>query len=133
MDGIRDLLAHLSVEPTDDDPSPATADPKRALMAAISKSALNTESNQIKNSKGGNWGGGGNNNNFGSDLLRNTTEGADAYVSLIPQIFTLLQQQQQEICELKTSFKRIEALCLTTQNLIAAGRGVVPSAVNPSF
>jgi len=120
MDGIRDLISQLTIEPTDEDGVTATSDPKRAFMAAIAKSALNTGKNQIENSRSGKaigGGGGGFSSSLHSDVVRNK-ESADAALALLPQIFTLLQQQQQEIRELKTSFSEIEALCRDTRNLI---------------
>ncbi|KAG7673044.1 hypothetical protein Ndes2437B_g01156 [Nannochloris sp. 'desiccata'] len=116
MDGIRDLLAELTVQPTDEAAGTATPDPKRALMAAIAKSALNTRRNQIGISSGGDGSG---NTSLNSNLIK-SNEGVDAALALLPQMFTLLQQQQQEIRELKISFNKIEALCLETQNLITA-------------
>lgn len=116
MDGIRDLLAQLAVQP-EDSAGDNTADPKRALMAAIAKSALN-KGNQMNNpidSTSQHGGGGSSSGSLSSKDI-------DAALALLPQMMSLLHQQQQEIRELKTSIDKIEALCLETQNLVVAGQ-----------
>jgi hypothetical protein len=118
MDGIRDLLAQLAVQP-EDSAGDNTADPKRALMAAIAKSALK-KGNQMNNpidSTSQQSSGGGSGGSSGSL----SSKDIDAALALLPQMMSLLHQQQQEIRELKTSIDKIEALCLETQNLVVAG------------
>jgi hypothetical protein len=81
-------------------------------MAAIAQSALNKNNQGKANNDDG---GGG---STGGLILgsNKTSEEVDAALSLIPQIFTLLQQQQNEILALKTSLVNIEALlCRQTQ------------------
>ena len=119
MDGIRDLLAQLAVQPSSEDSeSGADIDPKRALMAAIAKSALNTrnQNNNLNSGRDGVSGFSGGNIN-----LKNSNSGnVDTALSLLPQLVTLLQQQQQEILQLKNSVADLEALCRETHALVAA-------------
>jgi cell shape-determining protein MreC len=106
MDGIRDLLAQLAVQPSTNEDA---ADPKRALMAAIAKSALNIKKESQNNKF-----------NSGSSTVLKDAADINSVMALIPQTFTLLQQQQQEIRELKTSIHRIETLCMEIQKMASA-------------